>query len=253
MLFLSDAIHFTDFEFTYMICHEEKQSWCEKFTNTLHPILLSISIVFLLVTLFVYVCEDSFKTNPLFSKITIGFITNLIICFAALVANNVQELNGDSRGTFPCILSGYLVLYFFLAFFFWINTMSFNVWFKFTRMTMIPPTRKQEKKKFLKYTCYAQGMPFLIAVITAIIDASVARDGNPDTLIHYPNMGRYSCFLGAVKTGEHQSYFGRPEFIYFQVFLVILQVSNMVFLGITIKFLYQGWGNQAELLRNSGK
>jgi hypothetical protein len=73
---------FADFEFTYMICHEETISWCEQFTTTFHPILLSISTVFLIITLIVYVCEDTLrKTNPLFRKITIGFISNLTICF----------------------------------------------------------------------------------------------------------------------------------------------------------------------------
>ena len=105
----------------------------------------------------------------------------------------------------------------------------------------------------MKYFMYAQGMPLLITVITAIIDATAPRDGNAENSLHYPNMGVYSCNLGAVKTSEVQSYFGRPEFIYFQVFIMILQIFNMIFLGITISTLLKGWKNQAILLKESGK
>ena len=131
--------------------------------------------------------------------------------------------------------------------------MSFNIWLKFTLMSMRSPSGKEENKKFKKYFLYAQGMPLLITVITAIVDATAPRDGNAENSLHYPNMGVYSCFLGAVKTPEEQSYFGQPEFLYFQVFIMILQIANMIFLGITINTLLKGWKNQAQLLKESGK
>ena len=96
-------------------------------------------------------------------------------------------------------------------------------------------------------------MPLLITAITAIVDATGNGHGNAEDLLHYPNMGKYSCFLGAVKTSYAQSYLGRPEFIYFQSFLMILQIANMFFLGVTIHSLYKGWKNQAKLLKITGK
>ena len=146
-------------------------------------------------------------------------------------------------------------MYFFLAFSFWINTMSFNVWMKFAVMSIQANTRttkEKENKKFLKYAIYAQGMPLLIVAITAIIDGTATR-GCPEDLIHYPNMGKYGCFLGAVVTAEHQSFFGRPEFIYFYVFLLILQLFNTFFLGHTLWFLNEGWKNQKKLITETGR
>ena len=164
---------YVDFDFTFMTCHDEGQSWCERFTSTSHTVLLSLSTIFLIITLLVYVCEDTLRrTNPLFSKITIGFISNLIICFIVLIDNYLQSLEEERRETVPCILSGYMLLYSFLAFFFWINTMSFNIWLKFTRMSMQSPSKEEENKKFWKYVVYAQGMPLLIVVVTAIVDAN---------------------------------------------------------------------------------
>ena len=60
---------------------------------------------------------------------------------------------------------------------------------------------------------YAQGMPLIIVVVTAIVDAT--GSGKAKDLIHHPNMGIYSCFLGAIRTPFHQNYFGRPEFLTF--------------------------------------
>eukprot|EP00092_Neocalanus_flemingeri_P030860 GFUD01033514.1.p1 GENE.GFUD01033514.1~~GFUD01033514.1.p1 ORF type:complete len:712 (+),score=129.88 GFUD01033514.1:89-2224(+) len=241
-------------EFTYMTCHGEKISWCEEFTVIFHPIVLSISTIFLILTLLVYLCEDNLRrTNPLFSRITIGFISNLTVCFIVLVDNYAQQLDGERRETFSCILSGYLVLYFFLGFFFWINTMSFNIWLKFTYMSMQNPSPDEERRKFWKYLTYAQGMPLLICVITALVDATGNGEGNAENLIHRPNMGKYTCFVGAVKTSFDQSYFGRPEFIYFQSFIMLLQIANMFFLGATVHSLYKGWQNQAKLLKITGK
>jgi len=245
---------YENFSFTYMTCHEEKLSWCEKFTGTFHPIMLSISVVFLIITLLVYLCEDSLRrNNVLFSKITIGFISNLTICFIVLVDNYFQGLDNDRRERLPCIVSGYFVLYFFLGFFFWINTMSFNIWLKFSMMAMQSPSKEEENKKFWKYFVYAQGMPLLITAITAIVDSTGSGERNAENLIHHPNMGKYSCFLGSVRTPYAKSYFGSPQFIYFQVFIMILQISNMIFLTITISSLYKGWQNQERLLKITGK
>jgi len=211
-------------------------------------------------------CEDSLRrTNPLFSKITIGFISNLIICFIILIDNYQQSLDfsEEKRETMPCIISGYMLQYFFLGFFFWINTMSFNIWSKFTRMSMQSPSKEEENKKFWKYFAYAQGTPLLIVIITAIVDATAKGNAESlkqyasfefeESIIHYPNMGKYKCWLGSIKPSLKQSYLGRPEFIYFQLFTTILQISNMAFLGITIKSLYAGWQNQAKLQKIMGK
>ena len=44
-----------------------------------------------------------------------------------------------------------------------------------------------------------------------------------------PNMGRYHCFLGQAETCA-PNYFTHPVFIYFQSFLIIIQIVNTFFL-----------------------
>ena len=249
---LNDNDPYMDFDFTYMTCYEEEISWCEQFTSIFYSIALSISTVFLIITLLIYVVYINevgpCKINPLFSKITIGFITNLTICFIFNVLMLTTKKRDERLETLACILFGYLVMYFSLAFFFWINSMSFNIWRKFTSMES--PSWNDESKKFWKYFAYAQGMPLLITSITAIVDASGDSDGTPENRLYHPNMGTYACFLGAAL---NQSYFLRPEFIYYHIFIVFLQIANMVFLGITIYSIYRGWQTRAKLLIVSGK
>ena len=245
----------SDYKFSFMTCHPDKVtlSVCETFSSTFHFICVSISTTFLIATLLVYVCEDSLRrTNPLFSKITIGFISNLIICCVVVLDNRRLSLEEETKGTMSCIISGYLLQYFFLAFFFWINGMSFNIWLKFTQMSMQQPSKEEENKKFWKYFLYAQGSPLLIVILTAIVDAIGKGETHDGNLIHYPNMGKHLCFVGAT-TSFKQSYFGRPEFLYFHMFNAIIQLSNIIFLGLTIKSLYTGWHNQAKLHKISGK
>lgn len=103
----NDSDPYLDFDFNYMTCHDEPLHWCDKFTSYFHAMLLSLSTIFLIITLMVYVCEDTLrKTNPLFSKITIGFISNLIICFIVLIDNNILNMETERRETTPCILQG---------------------------------------------------------------------------------------------------------------------------------------------------
>jgi hypothetical protein len=79
---------------------------------------------------------------------------------------------------------------------------------------------------------YAQGLPLIICAITAIIDAT--GKGKPSSKLQfYPEMGVYSCFLGSEKTSARKSYFSSPAFIYHQSVIILVQISNLIFLVLT--------------------
>ena len=51
-------------------------------------------------------------------------------------------------------------------------------------------------------------------------------------------MGRYSCYLGSMASSQSRSYFQSPQFIYQQSVIILVQLSNLVFLvltGITVR------------------
>lgn len=70
---------------------------------------------------------------------------------------------------------------------------------------------------FFRYFSYAQGLPLVIVMITAIVDArtrEVIDDVTDDAYL--PNMGVYDCFLGDQKRDPKPSYFSTAKFLYFQ-------------------------------------
>ena len=92
-----------------------------------------VSSVFLLLTLIVYLVDPDLH-RPLFGKITIGFVFNNLIAYICLSGN---YLSMSVDGLFPtnsygCIIIGYLTLYTFTSFMFWINAMAANIFFKFS-------------------------------------------------------------------------------------------------------------------------
>lgn len=93
----------------------------------IYPYGLLISVLFLLATLAIgYILKSNhhllhFRTQ-----------TNYVICLLIgdfLLA--ITQLSGDSISGFACILIAHLMHFFFLATFFWLNTMCFNIWWTF--------------------------------------------------------------------------------------------------------------------------
>jgi len=239
---------------TFMHCHKpEEESWEETFSRTFHPLALSISIVFLFLTLIVYAFEERLR-KTLVGKITIGFLMNLACCFIIITDTIMKEgdTSDDRRETLSCIISGYLIMYFFHAFFFWLNAMAIHIWLPLATCRL-SFANCSEKKKILLCLLYAQGLPLLICGLTAAVDA--AGRGNPySDLQFYPEMGVYSCFLGSQKTSAGSSYFTTPVFIYYQSVLILVQISNLVFLVmIWIKMRQAGDGQDQEMNTKEGK
>ena len=67
-------------------------------------------------------------------------------------------------------------------------------------------------KPSTRYFLYAQGVPFLIGLLTMIVDS---QRGENDS--HFPNVGVYGCFLGTARSYPKPSPFETAHFIYFEV------------------------------------
>ena len=129
---------------------------------------------------------------------------------------------------------------------FWINAMGFHIWRVFNVGSSRKPFR-EDLKKLGFYALYAQGVPLLISIITAIIDST--RD---KITLHYPNMGKLRCFLGENKMEHPPSYFVSAKFIYNDLFMILVQLVNGFFLISIGKVLRRGWKDQAERLKLMG-
>ena len=114
----------------------DNYDWCRDFKGKAHPVFFIISIVFLIITLLVYLAEDSLrcirknknilknpikygfrKSNALFSRLTMGFIINLTITLILLTVEAMKSKieEEDDRETTLCEVKAYLTLYFFLV------------------------------------------------------------------------------------------------------------------------------------------
>ena len=116
----------------------DHDDWCKDFKAKIHPVFVIISTVFLIITLLVYLAEESLRyknffkdssikygfrrSNVLFSRITMGFILNLII---ALILFTVEAMKSEEsipsqfecKSSEPdqCEAKAYLTIYFFLV------------------------------------------------------------------------------------------------------------------------------------------
>ena len=130
-------------------------TYFHKFTFIFYPTAMLISSLFLLLTLIAYLVDPDLH-RPLFGKITIGFVFNNLVSYICLSGNYLsRSVTGLlPNGSFGCIAVGYLTLYTFTSFMFWINAMAANIFFKFT--SMMSSSTDNDKVKYVLYTLYAQ-------------------------------------------------------------------------------------------------
>ncbi|XP_063531408.1 probable G-protein coupled receptor Mth-like 1 [Cydia strobilella] len=81
----------------------------------------------------------------------------------------------------------------FLAAFFWLNTMCFNIWWTFRDFRPTSLERGQESWRLRVYTVYAWGGPLCIAGIAALLDALPPPPEGPDLL--RPRFGDQRCWF----------------------------------------------------------
>ena len=87
-----------------------------------------------------------------------------------------------------CVGLGYLILYTFVAFMFWINCMAVNIFVRFS--AFMPTQADRQSGGVAKYLLYAQGAPLLVCITVYILD----KYGDCGWTL--PKMGHAQCFLG---------------------------------------------------------
>jgi len=176
---------------------------------------------------------------------TIAFIINLIIAYSIGISTWI--MGNSTLGSLQCVLTGYCLQYFFLSFFFWINAMGFNIWRMFSFMQSSQKNIRGETRQLLVYSVYSQGLPLVICAVTAVVDAS-----KPRVQPHFPNMGDLRCFLGEPAQRPRSYYFESAKFIYFDVFVLVIQLVNLLFFCCIMVVIHRGWKNQADLVNFRG-
>jgi len=220
----------------YSVCYEIEAEKGEEFTGIFYPTALFISCFFILATIIIYLILHDLRSS-LFGKLTVAFLCNVFICYLFIGIQHCLDLriHKDYLGTPFCRILGYIVQHTFIAFFFWTNAMAINIVQKFSNI-LVSTDASNEKRFLLLNTAYAQGFPFLITLITALMDNYASCS------YILPNMGRYSCFLGS-EFNPNALFIELPEFLYFYLIIIIIMIINIfcfIFMGY---FLFTHWHN----------
>merc|ERR1711953_1396743 len=123
--------------------------------------------------------------------ITLGFLINVFICYLLLAITYNFLLSDNSQdflGSNACKALGYIIHHTFIAFFFWMSAMAFNIAKSLSTMKIVR-NNKSSLKTFLMYFLFAQGIPTCFTIF-AVVMGSIKPDDAP-----LPNVGEFSCFI----------------------------------------------------------
>eukprot|EP00092_Neocalanus_flemingeri_P019461 GFUD01021082.1.p1 GENE.GFUD01021082.1~~GFUD01021082.1.p1 ORF type:complete len:989 (+),score=143.59 GFUD01021082.1:2-2968(+) len=165
-----------------------------------------VSILCLLATLYVYCTLPEFKSmhgKIVISNVTCTLMVNL---FILLVYNNSPSSSG-------CIVLGYFGYFSNMAMFSWMTVMCFDLGWTFLKARV--PHSSAESKKFLKYSAFGFGLPFLFSCFAALFQLSTSSESGFN-----PNIGRHRiCFI-------HDA--GNRQLVFFFLPILLLMIGNVV-------------------------
>ncbi|XP_046680949.1 G-protein coupled receptor Mth2-like isoform X2 [Homalodisca vitripennis] len=154
-------------EIQIFVCFPPGEDAQTKAAFTAYPIGMILSFPFLLGTFVVYaVIPDLHGT--LHGKSLMSHVSSLLTAYISL---SVVQLGRDAINSFWCVALSFVIQFSFLATFFWLNVMCFDIWWVFSGLRPLRGSVKErEHKKFILYSLYAWGCPLVIFVITLVIE-----------------------------------------------------------------------------------
>ncbi|XP_035786274.1 G-protein coupled receptor Mth2-like isoform X2 [Anopheles albimanus] len=195
-------------------------SYCEPEISDLpHQIYASVFLVslpFLMATFVVYAILPEMQNLPGLSVMC--YVASLSVSYLLLALARMDIY--DYRSVM-CRISAYTLYFTLMASFFWLNIMSFDIYWTFGGSRR----RTSERRKFLYYSVYAWGTPLLCVSLVLLLDHT--------EFIRYnlrPNIGKEGCFLKEEML---------TQFLYLYLPLLLLVTANIYFFAITAIRIYQ--------------
>jgi hypothetical protein len=142
-------------------------SFFEKAPGFLSTIAITLSIFALAITLITFTLFSSLRNLPGCNTINLS-----VALMLAEILFLLQSLLLMTRPS-VCLLLALGIHFFFLASFFWMNVMAFDLWKTFHKGFSLYVCEIRERLPY--YALYAWGMPVLIVLIGIILDAKNAR------------------------------------------------------------------------------
>ncbi|XP_063239036.1 probable G-protein coupled receptor Mth-like 1 [Bacillus rossius redtenbacheri] len=138
----------------------------------------------------------------------------------------VTHLSGHRVAGAFCLVLATSTHFMFLAAFFWLNTMCFNIWWTFRDLRPANMDKGQELRRLRVYQLYAWGFPVLVAGLAVLVDNLPAEYGS----LLRPRFGRHSCW-----------FYGDKEILaYFYAPVGVLLLMNLLLFAATARELTCG-------------
>ncbi|XP_011636121.1 G-protein coupled receptor Mth2-like isoform X2 [Pogonomyrmex barbatus] len=155
--------------------------------HMVHHVGIMISIPFLVTTFLVYAITPELRN--LYGKTLMCYVMCLIIAYVFLILVNYIYMSPIRA---LCYTTAFIIHFSFLASFFWLNVMCFDIWWTFGGFRSLQGSVKQrEKRKFVMYSIYAWGTASVFTIICAIMDFVPSV---PKELIR-PQFGELGCWF----------------------------------------------------------
>uniref|UniRef100_A0A1B6EGM6 G-protein coupled receptors family 2 profile 2 domain-containing protein n=1 Tax=Clastoptera arizonana TaxID=38151 RepID=A0A1B6EGM6_9HEMI len=164
-----------------------------------------------------------------------------VVClFIAYMLLGVLQLAGDNIWHSCCTSFAFIIQFSFLASFFWLNIMCFDIWWVFSGLRPLRGSVKErEHKKFIIYSIYAWGCPLIIFIITLVMQTVKEI---PDTFIK-PEFGLNKCWFSTEKA----------TFIYFYLPMGVVVILNIIMFATTALRLVAHTKETDNMLNKNGE
>ncbi|XP_041979371.1 G-protein coupled receptor Mth2-like isoform X3 [Aricia agestis] len=180
------------------------------------PACMIISCVFILATVAVYAWLPELRN--LHGRVLMAYLLCLLVGFSSLSTMQIL-LTVDNISSVCCIALTIIIYFSLLAAFFWLNVMSFDIWWTFSGNRGMTTEKMSIRRKFSVYTIYAFSMPTILTILLISLEFS-GLPPNP----FLPLLRHQGCFL-----------YGKSRLLYLYLPMVILCVANMIFFILTAK------------------
>ncbi|CAG9786891.1 unnamed protein product [Diatraea saccharalis] len=194
-----------------LACFETSQ---EEHYYLLTSTCMLTSCLFILATCAVYAWLPELRN--LHGKVLMAYLLCLFFGFCLFSAMQIL-LYVDNITTNACIILTIAIYFFLLSAFFWLNVMSFDIWWTFSGKRGLSLEKLSTQGRFYAYAMYAFSIPTALTILMTALEFS----GLPP---HpwLPMIKQQGCFL-----------YGTSKLIYFYGPIVVLCLANMVFFILT--------------------
>ncbi|XP_034175028.1 G-protein coupled receptor Mth2 isoform X1 [Osmia lignaria lignaria] len=169
---------------------DASSSYEEEKQQESYKVGIIVSIPFFFVTFLVYAIIPELRN--LYGKTLMCYVACLVVAYTFLVLVKFFYYFTIAL----CSAIAFVIHFSFLASFFWLNVMCFDIWWTFGGFRSLQGSVKQrERKKFLIYSVYAWGCAFLLTGVCIVMDF---LPNIPDHFVK-PEFGTQSCWFNTDK------------------------------------------------------